>query len=51
MRGRSAADEYGQRTEMSDTATSDPSNGHIQHDKEAMSLWAREYESGWEPKV
>lgn len=29
----------------------DPKNGHILNDKEAMQLWAREYESGWEPKV
>ena len=33
------------------TLECDPSNGHIQHNKEAMALWAREYESGWEPKV
>ncbi len=29
----------------------DPTNGHILHDKEAMKLWSREYEKGWEPKV
>jgi predicted dehydrogenase len=29
----------------------DPSNGHILHDKEAMKLWSREYEKGWDPKV
>lgn len=29
----------------------DPSNGHILHDKEAMGLWKRTYEKGWEPKV
>ena len=29
----------------------DPSNGHILADKEAMSLWSREYEKGWAPKV
>jgi hypothetical protein len=29
----------------------DPSNGHILNDKEAMKLWSREYEKGWEPKI
>ncbi len=29
----------------------DPSNGHITNDSEAMKLWRREYEKGWEPKV
>jgi predicted dehydrogenase len=29
----------------------DPSNGHILNDPEAMKLWQREYEPGWEPKV
>ncbi|MEO7768085.1 MAG: gfo/Idh/MocA family oxidoreductase, partial [Ferruginibacter sp.] len=29
----------------------DPGNGHILHDKEAMELWGREYEKGWEVKV
>lgn len=28
----------------------DPSNGTI-YDREAMKLWGREYEPGWEPKV
>jgi predicted dehydrogenase len=29
----------------------DPKNGHILHDKEAMKLWSREYEKGWEMKI
>jgi hypothetical protein len=29
----------------------DPVNGHILHDKEAMGLWKRTYEKGWEPAV
>ena len=29
----------------------DPANGHILNDKEAMKLWAREYEKGWAPKL
>ncbi|MCJ7813309.1 gfo/Idh/MocA family oxidoreductase, partial [bacterium] len=28
----------------------DSKNGHIKN-KEAMKLWKREYESGWEPKI
>ena len=28
-----------------------PSNGHILNNKEASSLWRREYAKGWEPKV
>ncbi|MEY3432584.1 MAG: hypothetical protein RL131_520 [Bacteroidota bacterium] len=29
----------------------DPTNGRILNDKEAIKLWSREYEKGWEPKV
>jgi predicted dehydrogenase len=31
--------------------TCDPSNGHILNDTEAVKLWGREYEKGWEPKI
>jgi predicted dehydrogenase len=33
------------------TINIDPSNGHIIGDNEAMKLWTREYEKGWEPVV
>lgn len=29
----------------------DPTNGHIKDDPDAMKLWRRDYEPGWEPKV
>lgn len=29
----------------------DSQNGHILGDKEAQSLWGREYEKGWEPEI
>ncbi len=29
----------------------DPKDGRIRDDKEAMALWSREYEKGWEPTV
>lgn len=34
-----------------DALTCDPANGHILDNPEAMKLWKREYEPGWEPKV
>ena len=34
-----------------ETLHCDPFNGHILHNKEAMKLWGRTYEKGWEPKV
>lgn len=33
------------------TLKCDPQNGHILGDDEAMTLWTREYEPGWEPKA
>jgi len=33
------------------TLNCDPSNGHIVDDKDAMKLWEREYEKGWELRV
>ena len=33
------------------TLNCDQQNGHIIGDKEAMALWRREYEPGWEPKI
>jgi hypothetical protein len=29
----------------------DTKNGHILNNREAQSLWGREYEKGWEPKI
>jgi len=29
----------------------DPSNGHVNNNNEAMALWRRSYEKGWEPSV
>ncbi|GAB3506571.1 Gfo/Idh/MocA family oxidoreductase [Spirosoma knui] len=34
-----------------DTLAIDPTNGHIQRNANAMKLWKREYQKGWEPKV
>lgn len=33
------------------TLHTDPKNGHILNDPEAMKLWNRSYEKGWEPRV
>ena len=33
------------------TLNIDPKNGHILNDQEAMKLWTREYQPGWEPRV
>ena len=33
------------------TLNIDPTNGHILNDSDAMKLWGREYEPGWNPKV
>lgn len=32
------------------TLNCDPKNGHVLNDKEAMQLWRRNYEPGWEPR-
>ena len=29
----------------------DPADGHIKSDPEAMKMWSREYEKGWEPRL
>ncbi len=34
-----------------DALKCDPANGHIQNNEEAMKLWTRSYEPGWEPRV
>ncbi len=36
---------------MNRTLHIDQSNGHVRDDREAMGLWGRKYESGWEPRV
>lgn len=33
------------------TLNINPTNGHIVNDNEAIKLWSRKYEKGWEPKV
>jgi hypothetical protein len=33
------------------TLNCDPKNGHITNSPEAMKLWGRTYETGWEPKL
>lgn len=37
--------------EIKRSLTTDPANGHIQDDSEAMGMWGREYASGWEPDI
>ncbi|MCA9011048.1 MAG: Gfo/Idh/MocA family oxidoreductase [Planctomycetaceae bacterium] len=34
-----------------DSLRCNPENGHVLDNEEAMKLWQREYEPGWEPKV
>ncbi len=36
---------------VGETLHCDPGNGHITGNPEAMELWARDYEPGWEPAV
>nr|WKN36126.1 Gfo/Idh/MocA family oxidoreductase [Tunicatimonas sp. TK19036] len=36
---------------MGRTLQTDPKNGHIKNDDEAMKMWGREYEPGWEPDM
>ena len=33
------------------TLNIDPQNGHILNDRDAMKLWKRAYEPGWEPRI
>jgi hypothetical protein len=35
---------------MERTINIDQMNGHIKNDPQAMELWGRKYEPGWEPK-
>ncbi|MFP4091382.1 MAG: Gfo/Idh/MocA family protein [Cyclobacteriaceae bacterium] len=37
--------------DMGKTLETDPSNGHIKNNPEAMKRWSREYAQGWEPTV
>lgn len=40
---------YAQKT--GDTLHTDPKSGRIKNNSEAMKMWSREYEPGWEPAV
>jgi len=35
---------------VNDSLELDPRNGHILNNRDAMKLWSRQYEKGWEPK-
>jgi predicted dehydrogenase len=37
--------------EVNRTLALDPADGKIQHDADAMKLWGRQYEKGWEPHL
>lgn len=37
--------------EITRDLTIDPSNGHVRNNPEAMKLWTRTYEKGWEPTL
>lgn len=37
--------------ELGQTLQTDPTNGHIKDNPEAMKMWGREYASGWEPSI
>ena len=37
--------------ELGTSLKTDPKNGHIKDNPEAMKMWGREYASGWEPSI
>lgn len=37
--------------ELGQSLQTDPKNGHIQDNPDAMKMWGREYASGWEPSL